>query len=67
MLADRTGYNVVELSDNYKVPKVLATPVVEKEEPVENFDFTRYYYGNELYSIIVSCYITFCGCRVLFL
>lgn len=47
MLAERTGYNVVEVTDDYSVPKVLAKPSKQTaNEPIENFDFTRYYYGN---------------------
>lgn len=50
-LADKTKYLVVELSDIYKVPTVLAEPKdgVVKEDSLVNFDLTRHYMGEKLY------------------
>ena len=46
-LADKTKYYVVELSDQYKVPTVLAEPSHGEinETPIENFDLARHYMG----------------------
>lgn len=46
-LADKTKYYVVELSEKYKVPTVLAAPSdghVETE-PLDHFDLVRHYMG----------------------
>ncbi|XP_067941414.1 small ribosomal subunit protein uS5m-like [Watersipora subatra] len=44
-LADKTKYYVVELSDNYKVPTVLAEPSDGEinDVPIENFAIERHY------------------------
>ena len=51
MLADKTNYHVVQLSDEYAVPTVLASPAAAdaevKDEPVKAFDLLTHYMPGE--------------------